>query len=284
MRAELLIEGLGVERVLDKLARAHIPVLAARRTQKNALHLTVAAKESKKVFAILRGSCYNVKKVRPVGGARLVKACLRFPGLLLGGALTLAAVLALETRVLKIEVEGSGAYYEEEVRAILQEGGVTPLSPAPERTALLSSRILSLPRVSFASLRFEGGVLRVLVEVSDEEEIFSPAPLKSPEAGILEELVVLRGTPCAEVGQQVEAGQTLISECVLIGEREEKVLVVGCAVLLCPVEGVFQGSKEAAFEAARLAFGEEAELFSERTEEGWRIYGSARLTVSSHMQ
>ena len=39
-----------------------------------------------------------------------------------------------------------------------------------------------------------------------------------------------------------------------------------------------------AFEAARLAFGEEAELFSERTEEGWRIYGSARLTVSSHMQ
>ena len=198
--------------------------------------------------------------------------------------MAIACVLALERRVLSIEVQGSGAYYEGEVRAILKEGGITPLSPAPTQTALLTSRILSLPRVSFASLRFEGGVLTILVEVSDEEDVFSPAPLKSPKAGVLEELVVLRGTPCAEVGQQVEAGQTLISECVTYGEREEKVLVVGYAVLLCPVEGVFQGSEEAALEAARLAFGEDAELFSEKLEEGWRIYGQARTEISSHMQ
>ena len=47
MRNELLIEGLGTERVLGKLAREHIPVLAARRVQKNALAVTVAAKDSK---------------------------------------------------------------------------------------------------------------------------------------------------------------------------------------------------------------------------------------------
>ena len=213
-----------------------------------------------------------------------LKGARRFFSLAAGAVLALCCVLALERRVLSIEVQGSGAYYEGEVRAILKEGGITPLSPAPTQTALLTSRILSLPRVSFASLHFEGGVLTVLIEVSDEEEIFSPAPLKSPKAGVLEELVVLRGTPCAEIGQQVEAGQTLISERVLIGEREESVLVVGYAVLLCPVEGVFEGSEEAAFEAARLAFGEDAELFSEKSEEGWRIYGQARTEVSSHMQ
>lgn len=283
MRAQLFVQGIGPERVLDKLARAHVPVLAARRAQKNAVVLTVAAKDCKKVFAILRGSCYNIKKVRPLGLMRL-KGARRFFSLAAGAVLALFCVLALERRVLTIEVEGSGAYYEGEVRAILQEGGITPLSPAPEQTALLTSRILSLPRVSFASLHFEGGVLTVLIEVSDEEEIFSPAPLISPKAGVLEELVVLRGTPCAEIGQQVEAGQTLISERVLIGEREESVLVVGYAVLLCPVDGVFEGSEEAAFEAARLAFGEDAELFSEKSEEGWRIYGQARTEVSSHMQ
>ena len=213
-----------------------------------------------------------------------LKGARRLFSLAAGAVLAIACVLALERRVLSIEVQGSGAYYEGEVRAILQEGGITPLSPAPTQTALLTSRILSLPRVSFASLRFEGGVLTVLVEVSDEEDVFSPVPLKSPKAGVLEELVVLRGTPCAEAGQQVEAGQTLISERVTYGEREEKVLVVGYAVLLCPVEGVFQGSKEAALEAARLAFGEDAELFSEKTEEGWRIYGQARTEISSHMQ
>ena len=273
MKAQLVIQGIGPERVLDKLARAHVPVLAARRTQKNAVVLTVAAKDCKKVFAILRGSCYNIKKVRPLGLMRL-KGARRLFSLAAGAVLAIACVLALERRVLSIEVQGSGAYYEGEVRAILQEGGIT----------LLTSRILSLPRVSFASLRFEGGVLTVLVEVSDEEDVFSPAPLKSPKAGVLEELVVLRGTPCAEAGQQVEAGQTLISERVTYGEREEKVLVVGYAVLLCPVEGVFQGSEEAALEAARLAFGEDAELFSEKTEEGWRIYGQARTEISSHMQ
>ena len=47
---------------------------------------------------------------------------------------------------------------------------------------------------------------------------------------------------------------------------------------------MFQGSEEAALEAARLAFGEDSELFSEKTEEGWRIYGQARTEISSHMQ
>lgn len=284
MRNELLVEGLGTERVLGKLAREHIPVLAARRVQKNALAVTVAAKDSKKVFAILRGSCYNVKKVRPLGAARVREAVRRSLGLVCGGALALGLVCALETRVLKVEITGSGAYYESEVLALLAEDGIGPLAPAPEKTELLTSRILELPRVSFASLRFEGGVLTVCVEVSDGETAWDRAPMKAPRAGILEELVVLRGTPCAAVGQEVEAGQTLISERVLYGEREERVIVMGYAVIRCPVEGVFAGSEEGAFDAARLAFGEDAELFSEKTEEGWRIYGTARLTIASHIQ
>ena len=284
MRNELLIEGLGTERVLGKLAREHIPVLAARRVQKNALAVTVAAKDSKKVFAILRGSCYNVKKVRPLGAARVREAVRRSLGLVCGGALALGLVCALETRVLKVEITGSGAYYESEVLALLAEDGIGPLAPAPEKTELLTSRILELPRVSFASLRFEGGVLTVCVEVSDGETVWDRAPMKAPRAGILEELVVLRGTPCAAVGQEVEAGQTLISERVLYGEREERVIVMGYAVIRCPVEGVFAGSEEGAFEAARLAFGEDAELCSEKAEEGWRIYGTARLTIASHIQ
>ena len=284
MKNELLVEGLGTERVLGKLAREHIPVLAARRVQKNALAVTVAAKDSKKVFAILRGSCYNVKKVRPLGAARVREAVRRSLGLVCGGALALGLVCALETRVLKVEITGSGTYYESEVLALLAEDGIGPLAPAPEKTELLTTRILELPRVSFASLRFEGGVLTVCVEVSDGETVWDRAPMKAPRAGILEELVVLRGTPCAAIGQEVEAGQTLISERVLYGEREERVIVMGYAVLRCPVEGVFAGSEEGAFDAARLAFGEDAELFSEKTEEGWRIYGTARLTIASHIQ
>ena len=284
MREQLLIEGLGVERVPDKLKRGQVTVLAARRTQKNRLIVTVDRKDSKKVFAILRGSCYNVKKLRPLGLARLVEGCRRAAGLVLGGLLFCALVLFFESRVLRVEVTGSGAYYEGDVLTILEEGGVVPLSPAPERTELLTSRILSLPRVSFASLSFEGGTLTVQVEVSDEETVFSPAPLKATQRGTLLELVVLRGTPLAEVGQEVEKGQTLISERVSYGEREETVLVVGYAVLLCPVEGIFEGTEEGAMQAAYLEYGEDAELRAEPVEGGWRIFGQARVIISSHMQ
>ena len=284
MREALYIEGIGVERVPDKLKRGRVTVLAARRTQKNALVVTVLKKDSKKVFAILRGSCYNVKKVRPLGLWRLIRACRARTGLIFGAVLFLALVLFFESRILRIEVSGSGAWYEGEVLAILEEGGVSPLSPAPEKTALLTSRILSLPRVSFASLTFEGGTLTVQVEVSDEEAVFTPTPFRAERAGTLKELVVLRGTPAAEVGQEVKAGDLLISERVFYGEREEKVLVVGYAVLLCPVEAFFAGTREGALEAAHLTFGADADLSAEPVEGGWRIFGQARFTFSSHMQ
>ena len=96
MRNELLVEGLGTERVLGKLAREHIPVLAARRVQKNALAVTVAAKDSKKVFAILEGPCYNITKVRPSLFRRLLGGVKKYAGLLAGAALFLAAVRTLE--------------------------------------------------------------------------------------------------------------------------------------------------------------------------------------------
>ena len=65
MRAiELEIEGLSAHRAVERLRREHIAVLSARRTQKNAVAVCVDANDRKKVFAILRDTCYNIKKVR----------------------------------------------------------------------------------------------------------------------------------------------------------------------------------------------------------------------------
>ena len=59
---------------------------------------------------------------------------------------------------------------------------------------------------------------------------------------------------------------------------------MGYAVLLCPVEGIFEGTEEGAMQAAYLEYGEDAELRAEPVEGGWRIYGQARVIISSHMQ
>ena len=148
-RAEFEVEGLGVERVVDKLRAAGISVLSAVKTQKNGVRIAVEGKHRKKVFAILRCSCYNVTKVRARGSERLVAAGVKTAGLFAGAAVALFAVLAFQSRVLRIEVVGSGAYYEAEVREILSRGGVEIFSPAPKDENALAAEILSLPRVSF---------------------------------------------------------------------------------------------------------------------------------------
>ena len=84
------IESLSAHRVVDKLARAGIEVLGAEKIQKNAVTVWVNGKDRKKVFAILRGSCYNIKKVTYRGifrasvrqryrfcAAQAVRACRR---------------------------------------------------------------------------------------------------------------------------------------------------------------------------------------------------------------
>ena len=58
--AEFTGEGLSAERAVEKLAQGGVPVLSAEKIQKNAVRFRVDGKHSKKVFAILQGSCYNI--------------------------------------------------------------------------------------------------------------------------------------------------------------------------------------------------------------------------------
>ena len=164
--AQIEIEGIGAARAVEKLAQGGVPVLGAK-LQKKGVLIEVDAKHCKKVFAILRGSCYNVKKVSFVGWRKLLARLQRCAGLLVGAAVFAGAVLFCQSRVLRIEVVGSGACYTPEVLALLAENGTGFFSPAPEGGAL-TARILTLPRVSFCSLHHEGGVLTVQVELSDD--------------------------------------------------------------------------------------------------------------------
>lgn len=57
---EIFIEGIGAARAVEKIVQGGVPVLAAR-VQKKGVTVRVDGKHREKVFAILRGSCYNGK-------------------------------------------------------------------------------------------------------------------------------------------------------------------------------------------------------------------------------
>ena len=108
-RCEFEAEGLSVHRAVEKVRAAGIPIISAVKTQKNGIRITVDGKHRKKVFAILRSSCYNVVKVRARRLEKLVEAGYPVLGLFVGAALAIGTVVFFQSRVLRIDVEGSGA-------------------------------------------------------------------------------------------------------------------------------------------------------------------------------
>ncbi len=267
------LEGLSVHRAIDLLTREGIGVLSARRTPKKGLEIVINANQREKAFAILQGSCYNIKKSRPMGLMRILEKCLRASGLFIGAAIALGAVLFSQTRVLKIDVTGSGAYLEPEIRAVLSEKGVGFFSGMPSPNSIVPE-ILSLPRVHFCSVKGEGGILTVNVEVGDETEPVRRQPLCSPADGVVEELIVLRGTPLVQVGDSVAAGQEVVASYALHGEEKADCIVVARVRVAFPVSREYALGEEQARLQALLDFGEIADLRTEKTEGGWRVEGT----------
>ena len=280
---EITVEGLSAHRAVDKLRLNGITVYAARRTQKNEVVVSLSGKERKKAFAILRGSCYNVKKVRYLGLERVKYACIRAMGILIGAAVCLPAIAFLQGRVLKIEVAGSGSYLHREVKDILSSEGIKPFSAAPKKTSALSARILSLPRVEFCSVKTRGGVLTVTVEVSDTLSPTPHAPLVAPVGGRVEQLFAVRGTPLVSVGDEVRKGDVLVGDYALLNERKEYVVVIARARIAYPVKQVYALTEEQARAQALLDFGELSTLTATQTEEGWLFEGTGRTEVCMNL-
>ena len=285
--AQIEIEGIGAARAVEKLVQGGVPVLGAK-LQKKGVLIKVDAKHCKKVFAILRGSCYTVTNKGSVGCKRLADALLARPGLWIGALLLAAALWAGGAAVLRIEVEGSAARNAARVREVLQEAGIAPFTfYREEEGEAARTALLALPGVVFASVEKSGCVLTVTVEESAEP----PAPVRkqslvAPRAGVVEELTVLRGTAEVCVGEAVSAGQTLVGGYFVQGEERHETFAIARCALLCPFQGEYafaaesETARESALAQALLAAGGEpvAQEISVHAEGEGVVY-AVRLTV-----
>lgn len=280
-RTQILVEGVSAFRAVDKLNGNGIGVLNARKTQKNALLIELDCKDVKKGFAILRGSCYNVKKVRDFGVLHSVRRRAPRWGLVLGAALFLACVSFAQSRVLRVDVVGSGAYYATEVLAILRENGVQTGRGFSQEESSLTAQILSLPRVSFCSIKLYGGILTVEVQVSDEGRALTSGDLLSPYTGEVRAITAVRGIPLVAVGDRVERGDALVQ-----AKREDGtgIFAIASVQIAYSFRAVYTvESREEAYGLACLEFGEIEELALRQTEGGWLAEGRSVATVAINM-
>lgn len=283
-RAELEIHALNAFQAVEKLSRAGVGVLSARTTEKNLITLQVNRKDLQKVFAILRGSCYNIKKVRPRGVSRLLQFVVRQAGILAGTLLFALCVLFFESRILTVRIAGSGAYYAAEVGDVLARGGIKRFGALPKDTSPMTAEILALPRVSFCTIGKKGGVVTVTVEVTDENALRSGDSLCAPVQGVVEELVVVRGQACVNVGDGVNAGDVLVSDEVADGEGFKKVLVIARAKIAYSVSAEYEADEAEAAARARAEYGEIRDLRTERREGGVLVTGTAFASASVNLE
>ena len=240
-------------RALARLAAGGVCVRNVQKLSPSRLKICVKSKDMKKVFAILRGTCYTIEKAAPARLSRPLSALLRRPGLIAGAALFAAAACLSNALVLRIDVRGGGAYMRGLVLEALDGAGVRVFAPCgEERAEAARGALLALPGVVFAALERRGSCLVVTVEREEE----APAPayareLAAPAAGVVEELAVLRGTALVREGDAVEAGQALVagwfeSE----GQRVQTFACARCS-LLCT--RTFTAEAAAGEEGARRA-------------------------------
>lgn len=219
-------------RALEKLDGAGVCVYDVQKTAPGKLKFCAKSKESKKIFAILRGSCYTVNKRRSVGLKRLLQKLVRRPGAIAAVLAVCLLAAAANVFVLRVEVDGS-VRYASQTQEILQEEGLSLFSAySAENAERARARLMRLSGVAFVTLEKQGCVLRVTFQESEE----TPVPerekqLLAPCGGVLQELTVLRGVPLAKEGEEVSAGQELAA-C-----AEGESFAVARAILLC--EGVY---------------------------------------------
>ena len=279
---EIFIEGIGAARAVEKIVQGGVPVLAAR-VQKKGVTVRVDGKHREKVFAILRGSCYNGKNVRFAGLLRGVRLLAQRAGLLIGAAAFVSMALFFQSRVLRIEVVGSGAYYRSEVLSVLSQSGTGLFSPPPADRAQITAEILSLPRVSFCSLSHEGGVLTVCVEVSDDALPLAGGPLLIPADGVVETLTVLAGTARVAVGDAVKAGDVAVENAAYVGEEKLSVTVIAGIAVRVAVDREYAGEEDDALAQAYLDYGGIDGIRTEKTETGWRVTGTALVYAALNL-
>lgn len=285
----LEIGGVSPLRALDRLAKGGVPVYDVQKVSPTCLKIRIKSKDRKKIFAIFRGSCYTVKKERAARLSRLPAAVRRRPGFAAGLVLFLLLAAACNRFVLRIDVQGSGAYLRDRAVQLLADAGVRAFAPYGEENAEAArSALLTLPGVVFASVEKNGCCVTVTLEQIED----APAPayersLYSPAAGVVETLTVLRGTALVAEGDAVGTGQELVGGWFETegGERRETFASARCSLLCTRVyEYAFaersEESERRALAAARLSSGGEAvaQKISARGSGGETIY-TVELTV-----
>ncbi|MDD4074966.1 MAG: sporulation protein YqfD [Eubacteriales bacterium] len=211
------IEGLGLERFINRMLEAGLPIWGIRREDGGAMTASVSIAGFYALRRLIRSEGWSVRIREKHGLLFRLSRLRRRKVLLYGWAPTLMALLCLSRMIWIIDITGCDAVKEETVRQAIHAQGVYPGVARRGHTVetLQSAVEASDARISMASVTISGVVMRVEVREAEPgpavQDDSVPAHVVARRDGVILSVTALKGHAVVKEGQLVRAGDMLIS-------------------------------------------------------------------------
>lgn len=213
----LEVSGAFPERFLNLCAQRGIPFWDVEWLDANNLRLTVTRHGARQGDSLGQRVLCTVTPARRAGMPYFLSRFRSRYALLLGLALSLAAVGVLSRFVLTVEVTGNERIPTAEILTELRRQGlrIGAYGPGLDESAIGHETLIQLPELSWLSINLYGTRAQVLVREAvprpQLEVGGDPGDVVAEAPGIITHMEVLDGDPAVAEGQTVVEGDVLIS-------------------------------------------------------------------------
>ncbi|MBE5782381.1 MAG: hypothetical protein E7329_03590 [Clostridiales bacterium] len=209
------LSGLGVEKLLNEARKKGILLHKTVRQADRSLIICCSRRDYRAFRALSEEKGFSLTDAQPVGILGMLSRFKKRRGLWMGMGICIGLLIYSMGFIWQVKIENAGAYTGE-IRTYLEEKGIQRGMPRAQidLAALQESLEWRLPKVKWVQVKYEGVMLVVHVEegvpppqVETEGEA---GDIIAGEDGLLIRLTAYAGTPQAQAGDFVRAGQVLI--------------------------------------------------------------------------
>ncbi len=215
LRITYQVSGKNIDYLPEFLHRKKVSVINFLKENESLAKVTIDVSDINKFFAICKNMCYNKKVVGYRGVLCPLTLFINKVGLCLGIVIFIIISTLLNGVCLGVKIQGSGVAFESETRSLLKTLGVSKyaLFSKIDYNQIENKILSSNPNITFVSVYKEGNFLVVDSQITSSKiEVLgeNSADITSVVDGVIEEIVVLRGTPLVKVGDMVKKGDLLV--------------------------------------------------------------------------
>lgn len=227
LRITYQVSGKNINYLPEFLHRKKVSVIKFCQLNETLAKVTIDFQDINKFFAICKNMCYNKKVIGYRGILCPLTLFINKVGLCLGIALFILISTLSNGVLLGVKIQGSGKAFESETRSLLKTLGVSKyvLFNKIDYRQIENKILSSNPNITFVSVYKEGNFLVVDSQITSSKiEVLgeNSTDIVSTVDGIIEEIVVLRGTPLVSVGDKVKKGDLLVGA-YLLGKEEGEI-------------------------------------------------------------